>query len=71
MVVKNIKKKPILEPRSNLWAADLTETLAKYNIIPIVNMPEPIMYLNIDATSKANLFSFIPGNIAVFIWLLK
>ena len=61
----------MLDPKSNLWAPDFTETLAKYNIIPIVNMPEPIMYLNIVATSKAKLFSFIPGNIAAFISLLK
>ena len=70
-VVKKIKKKPILEPNSNLCAPDFTETLARNNIIPIVKIPEPMIYLNIAATSKAKSFSIIPGNIAIFICLLK
>ncbi len=70
-VVRKIKKKPILEPNNNLWAPDFTETLARNNIIPIVKIPEPIIYLNIVATSKAKSFSLMPGNIAIFICLLK
>ena len=71
IVVRNIKKKPILEPNNNLWAPDFTEVLAKNNIMPIVKIPEPIKYLNMTATSKASSFSWMPGNIAELICLLK
>tara|TARA_B100001059_G_scaffold43580_1_gene35801 strand:+ start:204 stop:545 length:342 start_codon:yes stop_codon:yes gene_type:complete len=70
-VVQKIKKNPILDPIKSLLAPDLTETLAKNKIIPIVNKPEPIRYLRICATSIANLFSIISGNIVMLIWLLK